>query len=248
MTKKGRVSVFLIGDNGGEIVAEALYFIEKKCAICEEKFEVTYVRSRLALIKQDTDFCAYYKEINPYYYTVWACPHCGYAARDTDFPEITTSAAKKIHTFLADREIKINLCGIRTREQAIIAYQLAIFYAELAADKASKRAGLHLRLGWLYREGGLDDEEKIVLVKACECYDQALAQEPMPIGNLSELTVMYLVADLLRRTGEHEKAVLYLSQVVASPLAKNEKRIADLARDLWQQIRRTHRTKSASAT
>lgn len=229
-------------------MAEALYFIEKECAVCGEKFQVTCVRSRLALIKQDTDLCAYYKDINPYYYTVWVCPHCGYAARDTDFAEITTTAATKVQTFLAERAVKANLCGIRTREQAIVAYKLAIFYTELTADTASKRAGLYLRLGWLYREGQQGDEENKVLAKACEWYEQALSKERMPIGNLSELTVMYLIADLLRRTGEHDKAMLYLSRIVSSPLAKIEKRIADLARDLWQEMRATGRTQSPSDT
>jgi len=207
---------------------------------------VACLRSRLPLIKQDTDFCAYYKEINPYYYTVWVCPHCGYAAQDVDFAQVTTGVAAKIHDFLASREIKVNLCGIRSREQAIVAYKLAIFYAELVAVKASKLAGLHLRLGWLYREGQQDDEEKIMLAKACAYYDQALAKETMPLGNLSELTVMYLVADLLRRTGENEKAMLYLSQVVTSPLAKDEKRVADLARNLWQEMRATNRKQGLS--
>ena len=229
-------------------MADALYFLEKECAICGEKFEVTCVRSRLTLIKQDTDFCAYYKDINPYYYTVWACPHCGYAARDTEFVEVTTFVATKIHNFLSGREVKVNLCGIRTREQAIVAYKLAIFYGELAEAKVSSRAGLHLRLGWLYREGGLVDEESKVLTKACEYFDLALSKERMPIGNMSELTVMYLVADLLRRTGEKDKAMLYLSRVVSSPLAKIEKRIADLARDLWQEMRASNGTKSARDT
>jgi len=221
-------------------LADVLYFAEKECAICDKKFEVARVRSRLALVKQDTDFCAYYRDINPYYYTVWACPHCGYAARDTDFGEVTDAVKTKINAFLAEREVKVNLCGIRTREQAIVAYKLAIFYTELIGDKASKRAGLYLRLGWLYREDQQEDEERKVLVKACEWYEQALARERMPLGNMSELAVMYLVADLLRRTGEKEKAMLYLSRVVASPLAKVEKRIADLARDLWQEMRAAH--------
>ena len=229
-------------------MVDALYFLEKECAVCGEKFEVTCIRSRLTLIKQDTDFCAYYKDINPYYYTVWACPHCGYAARDTDFAEVTTSMVTKIHEFLAGKEIKANLCGIRTREQAIVAYKLAIFYAELSGAKASSRAGLYLRLGWLYREGGLVDEESKVLANACECFDQALSQERVPIGNLSELAVMYLIADLLRRTGQNEKAMLYLSRIVSSPLEESEKRIADLARDLWQEMRAGDRTKSVSET
>jgi len=226
-------------------LADVLYFIEKQCAVCEKNFEVTCVRSRLSLIKQDSDLCAYYKDVNPYYYTIWACPHCGYAARDTDFAHVTTLMVTKIHDFLAGREVRVKLCGIRSREQAIVAYKLAIVYAQLAAAKGSTLAGLHLRLGWLYREGGLVAEENQALTKACQYYDQALEQERMPIGNLSELTVMYLVADLLRRTGEIGKAKLYLSRVIGNPLVNNEKRIADLARDLWQKMRAIERIKSA---
>lgn len=226
-------------------MADALYSVEKDCAVCEEKFPVTCVRSRLSLLKQDSDFCAYYKGVNPYYYTVWVCPHCGYAARDTDFPGITPPMAAKIKTFLAKRDVKVNLCGDRTREQAIVSYQLAIFYSGMVTTPASKLAGLYLRLGWLYREGGMVDEETKTLAKACECYEEALSKERMPLGNMSELAVMYLIADLFRRTGEEEKAMLYLSRVVSSPLAKIEKRIGDLARETWQDMRAT-RAKAAS--
>ncbi|MBC8015468.1 MAG: DUF2225 domain-containing protein, partial [Sporomusaceae bacterium] len=144
-------------------MAEALYFLEKDCAVCEGSFEVTCVRSRLSLIKQDTDFCAHYKDINPYYYTVWACPHCGYAARDIDFEKISETMAAKVREFLSARNVKVNLAGIRSWEQAIVTYKLAIFYSELTAASASKMAGLYLRLGWLYREGGQVEEEKKVL-------------------------------------------------------------------------------------
>ena len=223
--------------DGGKRMAEHLYSVDKECAVCEEKFPVTCVRSRLSLTKQDGDFCAYYKDINPYYYTVWVCPHCGYAARDTDFPMISAAMVTKMKAFLAQRDVRVNLTGNRTREQAIVSYQLAIFYNGMMTMPASKLAGLYLRLAWLYREGGMVDEENKNLVKACEYYEQALSTERMPIGNMSELAVMYLVGELLRRTGESEKAMLYLSRVVSSPLAKIEKRVGDLARESWQQIR-----------
>ena len=225
-------------------MADPVYFLEKECTVCEGKFQVTHVRLRLNLIKQDTDFCAYYKEINPYYYTVWVCPHCGYAAPENEFTKITSSMVTKVKEFLSGRDVKVNLCGIRTREQAIVSYKLAIFFAELLGQPASKLAGLELRLAWLYRESGQSDEEKNVLVKACQSYERALERERMPLANLSELTVMYIVADLLQRTGEQDKAKLYLSRIVSSPQAKMEKRVADLARSLWQDIRALEKTTS----
>ncbi len=77
-------------------MADPLYFLEKECTVCEGKFQVTFVRLRLSLIKQDTDLCAYYKGINPYYYTVWVCPHCGYAAQESEFIKITPSMIKRM--------------------------------------------------------------------------------------------------------------------------------------------------------
>lgn len=225
-------------------MADHLYSLEKECAVCEAKFDVVCVRSRLSLVKQDSDFCSYYNGVNPYYYTVWVCPHCGYAARDTDFAAIMPEMVVKIKKFLAERAVKVNLCGDRTREQAIVSYQLALFYSGMISMPASKLAALYMRIGWLYREGGQVDEERKMLTKAAECYEQALAKERMPIGNMSELAVMYLIGELMRRLGENEKAMVYLSKVVSSPLSKVEKRIGDLARDVWQEMR-TEKAKAA---
>lgn len=224
-----------------ESMVDPIYFVERECIICGEKIQVACLRSRLSLLKQDTDFCAYYKDINPYYYTVWTCHHCGYAARDTDFTSLAPAMIEKLRSFLSKRDVKVDFSGIRTREQAIVTYKLAIFYAEMIAAPASKLAGLHLRLGWLYRESEQAEEEHNALVKTRECYERALAKERMPLGTMSELTVMYLIADLFRRTGEKEKAMLYLSQVVSSPQAKLERKIGDLARELWQEMRATER-------
>ncbi len=226
---------------------EALFSVEKDCPVCKEKFSVTRVRSRLVLIKQDTDFCSYYENVNPYYYTVWMCPHCGYAAQDTHFDMISPAAAVKIRNFFVDRKIQIDLSGTRSREQAIVSYQLAIFCTELAACPASRSAGLHLRLGWLYREAGQREEEKATLLKAIDYYEKVLTKENMPVGPMSELTIMYMLGDLLRRTGSNEQALLYLSRVVSSPKARQEKRIADLARDVWQDMRAAAKQQESTA-
>lgn len=216
---------------------EALFSVEKRCPVCDQAFQVTRVRSRLIMIRQDSDFCSYYKDINPYNYKIWMCPHCGYAAQDNYFEEITPEAAERIRNFFADRNIGIDLSGPRSREQAIVSHQLAIVCAELAALPASKMAALHMRLAWLYREAGEAADEQAMLLRAVEYYDQALSYEHLPIGSMTELTLMYLIADLLRRTGSDNKALLYLSRVVSSPQAKQEKRIAELARDAWQDMR-----------
>lgn len=219
-------------------MVDAIYTVEKECVICHNKFNVTKVRTRLVMIKQDSDFCTYYKEVNPYYYTIWVCPHCGYAARDTAFTELPSVLGEKVAAFLDGKDIRVDFSGQRTREQAIATYKLALYYADMIDVQPSKLAGMYLRLGWLYREGGQTDEEQLALSKAAEYYDLALSKERFPIDNLSEIGLSYLIGELFRRTGKIEQALLYLGKAVANNQAKMEPRIFKLAREAWHEARK----------
>lgn len=219
------------------MAADLLYTVDKECPVCKQKIEVTKVRSKLQLVNQDSDFCTYYKEINPNYYTIWVCPHCGYAAQDSYFSEISPAGAEKIRQFLKSKQVSVNFSGIRSREQAVATYKLAIFYAEMISLLPSQRAGLYLKLAWLYREAKQAEEEQILVNKAREYYEQATLKERFPIGNMTEITVEYIIGELFRRTGRLDQALSYLSKVVGNPQAKLEKRILEMAKDAWHQAR-----------
>lgn len=226
-------------------MADLLFTVERTCKVCNKKFEATRVRSRLVKVSQDTDFCSYYKNVNPYYYSVWVCPHCGYAAKDDHFEQITAENAEKISQFLAQKQVNVNLGGVRSREQAIAAYKLALFFAEMEGLAASHLAGLYLRLAWLFREGQDEEDEQVALSKAVEYYDQALSKERLPIGGMTEPALTYMIGELLRRTGKQEQSLQYFSKVVAMPQAKMEKKILDMAREAWHEAR--EKIKSAAA-
>lgn len=218
-------------------MAEPTYLVEKVCPVCEQTFSVTRTRGRQVMYKQDSDFCAYFKDVNPYYYTIWVCSNCGYAAADSYFENIFMTAKEKIAKFLAGRRVNVNYSGIRTREQAIETYKLAIFFANLIESPASRLAELYLKLAWLFREGENQAEEQAALVRACEYYDQALMIERLPIGSLSETAVTYLIGELARRSGQNEKALLYLGKVVGNPASRQEPRVLNMAREVWREAR-----------
>ena len=94
-----------------------------------------------------------------------------------------------------------------------------------------------MRMAWLFREAEDEVHEQLALVEARKHYEQALMRESLPIGNMSELTLEYLVAELYRRTGELERALVGFSRVVGNPKAKLEKRLLEMAREAWQQTR-----------
>lgn len=217
-------------------MADILYTVEKQCPVCSGTFSATRMRSRLSMLKQDSDFCTYYKEANPNYYTIWVCPTCGYAAQDTYFEE-TPAAVHSIRSFLAARKVNVNFAGERTCEQAIATYKLAIFFAEMGGIISSRLASLYLKLAWLYREAEQSAEELVVLDKARIHYEQAFLTENTPFGNMTQLTLEYLIGELFRRTGQLPQALNYLGKVVANPQAKQEKRILEMAREAWHKAR-----------
>lgn len=227
---------------------DLLYTVDKECPLCGKAFTVTRVRNSLKMQKQDSDFCTYYTDVNPYYYTIWVCPHCGYAAQDTYFNEaMPTASTEKIRKFLAARDVKVDFGGTRTREQAVATYKLAIFYAEMVTTLASRLAGLWIKLAWLFREGGQTEQEKIALSKALEYYEKASLKERLPIGGLTEIALQYLMGELFRRTGRLEDAIVYLGRLVSDPRAKSEKRIADLARECWHLAREEQKAQGEAA-
>ena len=227
-------------------MADPLYQVEKTCPICEKKFKLTKTRGQAVSVSTDTDFCTRFADLNPYYYTIWVCPHCGFAAHEERFFTLLEGARLKMKEFLEGRKVNLDLSGSRTWDQAVTSYKLAIFYAGMVSLPASHIASLELRLAWLYREKEMVAEEQDMLQKAIDAYKAAFLKEKMPIGgNLSEVTLTYLIGELLRRVGNLDEALSYLGRVVSNPQAKNEKRILDLAREAWHAARDAKKTPDA---
>ena len=227
-------------------MADPLYQVEKTCPICEKTFKLTQTRGQALSVSTDTDFCTRFADLNPYYYTIWVCPHCGFAAHEERFITLLEGARLKMKEFLEGRKVNLDLSGSRTWDQAVTSYKLAIFYAGMVSLPASHIASLELRLAWLYREKEMVDEEMEMMKRAVKDYEAAFMREQTPIGNLTEITLTYLIGELNRRLGNYDESLSYLSRVVSNPQAKNEKRILEMARDAWQQVRDLKKSSDAA--
>jgi len=224
------------------------YVVQKICPVCGQKAPVTKVRSRLITLKTDSDFCVHYKDFNPYYYTVWICENCGYAADEKHFLAPMPERKKKIITdFLNGRKIGFAHKDLRTRIEAVAAFKLAIFYAEMLQESLGHIAGLYLKMAWLFREAGEADKEAAALEQAVANYEKSLETERYPLGTLTDTTVMYLVGALLERLGNTDRATQYLSRIVSDKDARAERAIFTKARDLWQDIRQRREAEKAAA-
>ena len=220
-------------------MVDKTFIVEKTCPICEKTMRVVKTRSRIMVTKRDDDACTHYEDFNPYYYTVWVCEHCGFAADESTFTtKIPDRHLSLLRSVLLTRNIKIPFVAERTVENASTAFRLALKYLEIIHGKASKKAKYAHQLAWIYRIAGDKEQETEFLQKAAEYYEEALAKEHFPIDALTDNAVVYLVAAIYRRLGDNQKATLYLSKIIGDQgVRTREPRVYDKARDLWGDMR-----------
>lgn len=221
------------------MAVEKTFVVEKICPICEQKMRVVKTRSRIMVLSRDEDACVHYDNFNPYYYTVWICENCGFAADEKTFTtKIPDRHLLILRAVLLTKNIKVPFAAERTIEHATTSFLLALKYQDLIHGKASKKAKYAHQLAWIYREAGNEKSEREFLLRAAGYYEEALAKEHFPIDALTDNAVIYLLAAIYRRLGEPEKATSYLSRLIGDQsIRQREPRLFDKARDLWGDIR-----------
>ena len=215
------------------------FVVNKVCPVCGQSTRVVKVRSRLITTKTDSDFCAYYKDFNPYFYAIWVCEHCGYAADEKHFLSVMPERHKQaIQAFLDGRTIGFKFVEERGLPEAVASFKLAIFYAEMIKAPLAHQAGLSLELAWLFRFSGESEKEVPLLQHVIDLYDESLMSERYPIGMLTDTMVIYLIGALYYRLGDIEKATQYLSRIISDNDSRiQERKLYEKARNLWQDIR-----------
>ena len=228
-------------------MGEFTFTVQKTCPICGESTRIVKTKSKLMVEKTDEDFCVHYKGFNPYFYKIWFCEHCGFAADEKTFLGTMPSLhKKKIQEFLAQRKLGMQFVEERGIPDAVASSKLAIFYAEMTDQPLARRAGLYLELAWIYRADGEQDKENEMMQRAADLYDTSLMTERYPINGLSDNTVVYLIGAIYFRMQDYEKSTQYLSRIIGDQsIRDNDNRLYKRARDLWQTIREDTRDKNS---
>ncbi len=217
-------------------------FYEKKmqCLQCKEHFPTTRIRSRQVRVAQhDSDFRPIYvnKEINPLFYNVTVCPHCGFASTDDFSPYFAPGTKEMIAQNITAKWHSRSFGGIRTKEEAIEAYKLAYLSANLKKEKHLTMAGMMLRIAWIFREAENETEEKRYLTISRNLYVHAFSEGDYVGTQMSETRVQYMIAELSWRIHDREEAIRNFSRVIESQKRSTEPNIIQLAKDRWQEIR-----------
>ena len=213
-----------------------LYDKQVTCLYCNSPFKTTKIKQSKLIVKhKDHDFCIHYEgEITPYYYDVNVCPYCGYAFLENS-PELRNSEKEILRKNYIERLHKINLCGPRTMEDAIMSYKLALICSTFLKEQHLITAILCLRLSWLYRlQNNLPEEERF-LNNALNAYLRVYELEDLNQLAMGKAKLLYLLGELHGRLGKYEEARMWFSLLFREKGA--DPKVVKMARERWYDFK-----------
>ena len=235
-----------------EIELELLFDKSYDCPVCGNKLTEKKVRSgKIKLVGSDYMLRARYEQLEPLKYGTVTCHKCGYAALDRFFTSLTSPQINLIKENVSPNyKDKPAPAGIYSYEYALEMHKLALLNAVVKKGRASERAFICLKMAWLCQSwieslsedapnrdaiiAECNENMKELYKNACEGFATAISTEPFPMCGMDDMTVTYLVAALYMESGEYDKALKMLSEIIASQSVKNN--LKDKARDLKDEI------------
>ncbi|MFC5405656.1 DUF2225 domain-containing protein [Cohnella soli] len=213
---------------------EPLFQIKIDCICCEGSFQTSRVRPSLKkAIRTDTDFCSYFKSINPDFYVVRVCPTCGFASTEHSAVRLNEKMRTAFYEKIGKQWQFRDYGGERTLGTALECYKFALLTAQAIGERERVIASLLHHIAWLYRYEGKHDQEIRFIEFAKDAYVKVYETERDAISNAR---LMYLIGELHKRLGLFSEAVRWFGRVI------HDKNIVDAAmirasREQWQAIR-----------
>ncbi|MBW6410824.1 DUF2225 domain-containing protein [Clostridium weizhouense] len=208
------------------------HLFQKKvtCPVCNNVFNVNVVKINSPRIQsRDSDFFIRYSVANPYFYDVWICNDCGYAALKVDFNSLKKHQRDIVLTNIKPKWKPRVYPDIITETLAIERYKLALLNAIIIELNYSTKAMICLKISWMYRLLNMEKEELHFLNKALIALNNAYMNEGFPMYGLQRDSTMYLIGELNRRIGNYQEALIWYSKTITS-LGSSYK-IKELARN-----------------
>ena len=210
-----------------QVMKEEDYLFDKsyECPVCYQKIKERTMRvGKAKLLKTDMDLRPVYENIEPLKYDVIVCQCCGYAVLSRYFMGLTPSQIKAVKDTISisfkPYEVKKETY---TYEEALERYKLCLASTIVKHGKASEKAYICLKAGWLLRSMREELDEEL------EGFLNARQSENYPMCGMDEATVEFLIAMLAMEYEQFEVASKILPSIITSVTANN--RMKDKARE-----------------
>lgn len=234
------------------------FLFEKKyeCPVCYKEFKEHTLRTGKArLLKTAMDLRPTFEGIEPLKYDVVQCKECGFTALTRYFVPMTVAQRKAITEKISANFKKPEEKKLYSYDDAVLRYRLALVNSVVKQAKASEKAYVCLRGGWLcssyiedMQEKGNADPAKIAEISALEAeflknaYEGFIAaeqSEAFPMCGMDESTLDYLIAALAIRFKHLDVAAKLISNLLMSQNVNA--RVKDKVRDLKDEVIRLQR-------
>ncbi|WPC42119.1 DUF2225 domain-containing protein [Clostridium sp. JS66] len=207
-----------------------LYNREVTCPVCDNVFKVKAVKTSAArILRKDSDSFIIFDVINPYFYDVWICNKCGYAAMKRDFNKIRNSEIELVKEKIKPKWHPKAYPDVYDVNVAIERFKLSLLNYYVIDAKASKKAMNCLKIAWMYRLLKDSENETLFLKQALEGFNSAYFNEGFPLYNMDKFTSMYIIGELNRRLGNNEDSLKWFSEIITAQSAPSK--LKDRSRD-----------------
>lgn len=241
---------------------EADYLFDKsyECPVCYAAFKARTVRTAKArLVRTDMDLRPVYEKFEPLKYDVIICPECGYAVTSHYFGGLANFQRDAIREVISSAYQHTQEKETYTYEEALERYKLSLASAVVKKARASEKAYICLKSGWLLRSmwenlnektpdydkklADLKEQEKVFLQNALDGLLTARQSENYPMCGMDQTTAEYLIAVLAMNDGRYEISSRLISELLTSRTVN--RRIKDKARDVKEELIRKIRERNA---
>lgn len=232
---------------------ETDYLFDKsyECPVCYGAIKARTVKAgKVRLLRTEMDLRPVYEKFEPLKYDVIICPQCGYAVTSRYFSGLAGFQRDAIKEVIAASYQHTGEKETYTYEEAIERYKLSLASAVVKKARASEKAYICLKSGWLLRSMGdnldkelpdyekkledLKEQEKVFLQNALDGLLTARQTETYPMCGMDQTTAEYLIAVLAMNDGRFDISARIISELLASRTAN--RRIKDRARDVKEQL------------
>ena len=229
------------------------YLFDKsyECPVCYTAIKAKTIKTGKArLLRTEMDLRPVYDKIEPLKYDVVICPKCGYAASSRYFGGLTATQKKAVRELISAMYQHPEENATYTYEEALERYKLSLANAMVKKAKASEKAYICLKSGWLLRSmrenleketpdyekklAELKEQERVFLQNALDGLLNARQTETYPMCGMDETTAEYLIAVLAMNDGRYDISARLISQILAS--RSTNRRIKDKARDVKEEL------------
>jgi len=194
-----------------------LYDCEVTCPVCNNDFKARAVKTSAArILRRDSDSFIIFDVINPYFYDVWVCDRCGYAAMKRDFNKIRDSEINLVKEKIRPKWQPRSYPDVYDVNIAIERFKLSLLNYYVINAKASKKAMNCLKLAWMYRLLKDSENEAVFLKQALHGFNYAYFNESFPLYNMDKFTSMYIIGELNRRLGNNDESLKWFSQIITA--------------------------------